>query len=491
MTDSADNVPPRDEEPHVVADGESAALSAFSRREMMRRSAILLGGGAALHAGALSAQPPVHAGHTMPAQVPQPARRGGPASVSRRERPGQPGRDYTPVITPNGSTLPFKVVDGVKVFHLVASPVTHTFAPGLVSECWGYNGSTPGPTIEAVQGDRVRIYVTNHLPAPTTVHWHGIVLPAGMDGVSGLSQSPIPINATFKYEFDLPHHGTFMYHTHHDEMIQQGLGLMGMFVVHERNPTRRPDRDFALLSAEWLVRIGSTRPDPNEMVEYNVFTFNGKAYPATEPLQMELGEKIRIRLGNLSAMSHHPIHVHGVRWRVVATDGGDIAPAGQWPETTVLVPVGTTRTVEFVADNPGDWAMHCHMTHHVMNQMGHSGTNLIGVNADKIDALVAPLLPAYMTMGQVGMSGMSEMGMPMPANSISMLGGPGPFGRIDMGGLFTILKIRKTLPPGGDPEWYVHPDETVALDATAAELKRDGIDPGKPVAEGAAHRHGP
>ncbi len=494
MTESTNDLPPREDEDVDAGTTPDEALAriAVSRREMMRRSAILLSGSAALHAGALAAQPPQHAGHTMPTptRVPrEPAL--GSTSPSRGMRPGRPGRDYTPVITPNGTTLPFKLVDGVKVFHLVASPVKHEFAPGLVSECWGYNGSTPGPTIEAVQGDRVRIYVTNHLPAPTTVHWHGIVLPSGMDGVSGLSQAPIPINATFKYEFDLPHHGTFMYHTHHDEMIQQGLGLMGMFVVHERNPARRPDRDFVLLSAEWLVRIGSTRPDPNEMVEYNVFTFNGKAYPATEPLQMQMGERVRIRFGNLSAMSHHPIHVHGLRWNVVATDGGDIAPAGQWPEATVLVPVGTTRTVEFVADNPGDWAMHCHMTHHVMNQMGHSGTNLIGVKTDVIDALVAPLLPGYMTMGEVGMSGMSEMGMPTPTSSISMLGGPGPFGRVDMGGLFTILKIRKSLPPGGDPEWYVHPPGTVASDASPEDLKRDGIDPGAPTASGAEQRHGP
>ena len=336
--------------------------TAVSRREMMRRSAIVLTGSAAIGVGPLRAQPPVK--HNMPMPMPTPTPTPAP-KVSRSEQsntamrgvtPGQPGRDYTPVITPNGSTLPFRVVDGVKVFHLTAAPIQHEFAPGLVSECWGYNGGTPGPTIEAVQGDRVRIYVTNHLPAPTTIHWHGIVLPAGMDGVSGLSQPPIPVNATFKYEFVLQHHGTFMYHTHHDEMVQQGLGLMGMFVVHPRTPVRRPDRDFVLLSAEWLVRIGSSRPDPNEMTEFNLFTFNGKAYPGTEALQMQLGERVRIRFGNLSAMSHHPIHVHGLRWRVVATDGGDIAPDGQWPEATVLVPVGTTRTVEFIADNPGDWA---------------------------------------------------------------------------------------------------------------------------------------
>ncbi len=483
MTDHAHDRPTR-------PDDVSPEATAVSRREMMRRSAIVLTGSAALGATSLAAQQQEHGSHGTPAAAPKSSDRTASTAPAPKLPPGKPGRDYTPVITPNGSTLPFRVVDGVKVFHLSAAPIQHEFAPGLVSECWGYNGSTPGPTIEAVQGDRVRIYVTNHLPAPTTIHWHGIVLPSGMDGVSGLSQPPIPINGTFKYEFDLPHHGTFMYHTHHDEMIQQGLGLMGMFVVHPRNAVRRPDRDFVLLSAEWLVRIGATRPDPNEMLEYNVFTFNGKAYPGTEPLQMQLGERVRIRFGNLSAMSHHPIHVHGLRWRVVATDGGDIAPDGQWPEASLLVPVGTTRTVEFVADNPGDWAMHYHMTHHVMNQMGHSGTNMIGVKAGAIDALVSPLLPGYMTMGQDGMSGMAEMGMPTPAGSIAMLGGPGPHGRIDMGGLFTILKIRKTLPPGGDPGWYVNPPGTVASEASAAELKRDGIDPGAPVPTGAAHKHG-
>ena len=148
---------------------------------------------------------------------------------------------------------------------------------------------------------------------------------------------------------------------------------------------------------------------------------------------MQLGERVRIRLANLSPMNHHPIHVHGLTWRIVATDGGDIAEAGQWPEATVLVPVGTSRTVEFIADNPGDWAVHCHMTHHVMNQMGHPGTNLIGASTNAFDALVRRVLPAYMTMGTSGMGSMGEMGMSIPAGAITGLGGPGPHGYIDLG----------------------------------------------------------
>lgn len=165
--------------------------------------------------------------------------------------PGEPGKDYTPVIVPNGWTLPFKVVDGVKVFHLVAEEVYHEFAPGLRARCWGYNGSVHGPVIEAVDGDHVRIFVTNKLAAPTTVHWHGILLPSGMDGVGGLSQKAILSGETYMYEFTLRQHGTFMYHSHHDEMTQMGMGMVGMFVIHPRNPTgSRADRDFVLLTHE-------------------------------------------------------------------------------------------------------------------------------------------------------------------------------------------------------------------------------------------------
>ncbi len=438
----------------------------LSRRDLMRQGAAALAGGALV----MGALPTSAQAAAIVVETPAP-----PAARARSMPPGRPGVDYTPVVTPNGATLPFRLVNGVKVFHLTAEPLSHEFAPGLRATCWGYNGRTPGPTIEAVEGDRVRIYVTNKLPEPTSVHWHGVILPSGMDGVAGLSHAPIPVDATFKYEFTLRQHGTLMYHAHYDEMVQQGLGLTGMFVIHPRNPASRPDRDFVLLSGEWKVPIGASRPDPNEMSDFNILTFNGKAFPATEPLQIQLGERVRIRLGNLSAMSHHPIHVHGLSWRVVATDGGDIATAGQWPETTVLVPVGSTRTVEFVASNPGDWAMHCHMTHHVMNQMGHSGTNVVGADSGAIDQLSSPLVPSYMTMGATGMGEMAEMGMSIPDGSISMLGGAGPHGYIDMGGMFTILKIRDRLPRGGNSGWYENPPGTAAVEATADELRRDGI----------------
>ncbi len=395
----------------------------------------------------------------------------------RALQPGLPKRDYTPVIVPNGSKLPWKIVDGVKVFHLVAEEVDHEFAPGLKARCWGYNGRVHGPLIEAVEGERIRIYVTNRLPAPTTSHWHGILLPNGMDGVGGLNQKAIQPGETFKYEFTLRQSGTGMYHSHHDEMTQIALGMTGMFVIHPRRPTRRVDRDFVIMLHEWRIDAGSQRPNPNEMTEFNVLTMNARAFPGTEPLVARKGERVRIRIGNLSPMDHHPIHLHGYQFRITETDGGQIPEAGQWPETTVLVPVGSTRTIEFVADEPGDWAMHCHMTHHVMNQMGHGFPNMLGVKPGKLDENARKILPGYMTMGQTGMAEMGEMGMAVPKNSIPMVGGQGKHDYITMGGMFTVLKVRDNLTSYKDPGWYDNPMGTLALSASEEELRRDGIDP--------------
>ncbi|HET8939629.1 MAG TPA: copper oxidase [Polyangiales bacterium] len=408
---------------------------------------------------------------TVDAQQPPPAAEA--PNITRAKQNPQRGS----VITPNGTTLPLKRVGNVKVGHLIAQPIDHEFMPGLRADCWGYNGRTPGPTIEVTEGDRVRMYVTNRLPEATTVHWHGILLPNGMDGVAGLTQRRIEPGQTFKYEFTFTRAGTYMYHPHFDEMTQMAMGMVGMIVVHPKVPRGpRVDRDFVLMTHEWKIKVGTHRPDPTAMLDFNVLTFNSRAFPGTEPLVVGKGERVRIRLGNLSAMDHHPIHLHGHYFKTVSTDGGDIAESAQWPETTVLVPTGSTRTVEFIADALGDWAMHCHMTHHTMNQMGHDIPVTLGADAKRINRRVSSLVPEYMTMGQTGMGGMAEMKMPVPENSVPMYGGPGPFGMIDMGGMFTLLKVRDNPAADGDA-WYKHPEGTVASEAQAADLTADGIDP--------------
>lgn len=372
---------------------------------------------------------------------------------------------YRPVITPNGSTLPFKMKDGVKEFHLVVEPVEREFAPGMKVKCWGYNGQTPGPTIEAVEGDRVRILVTNKLPEHTSIHWHGIFLPNGMDGVGGLTQPHIGTGETWVYEFTLRQHGTFMYHPHADEMLQLAVGMMGFFIIHPKRPENPPvHRDFAIMLHEWAIHPGTYRPDPAVMTDFNIFTFNSKVFPAIDHLVVRTGDRVRIRIGNLS-MDEHPIHIHGHSFWITRTDGGKIPKTASWPESTVLVPVGSTRDVEFIADAPGDWALHCHKSHHTMNAMAHDIPNTLGVDQRGIEEKIREFLPGYMAMGQSGMADHAEhiTHMAGPKNTLPMMTGKGPFGNIEMGGMFTVVKVRDKLRAyHQDPGWYKHPEGTVA-----------------------------
>ena len=374
--------------------------------------------------------------------------------------------------TLNGKSLSWKMVDGAKQFHLTANEFEHEFAPGCKARCWGYNGTTPGPTIEAVEGDRVRILVTNNLPEPTSVHWHGILLPNGMDGVSGLNQAEIGSGETWAYEFTLRQHGTYMYHPHADEMTQMAFGMMGLFVIHPREGEQPAiDRDFAFLLHNWALHPGTYRPDPSIMTEFDLWTFNSKVYPGIDPLVVRLGERVRIRIGNLS-MYNHPIHLHGHRFRVTGSDGGRW-PKSLWrPEVTEIVGVGQTRDIEFIADNPGDWSLHCHMSHHTMNAMGHGIANAVGVDQSGVEARIRAQLPGFMAMGQSGMyehERHAAMGhMKGPENTLPMMTGQGPFGPIGMGGMFTVVKIREQLTAGADPGWYDHTDVPRARRISAA-----------------------
>ncbi len=369
---------------------------------------------------------------------------------------------YTPVVTPNGTTLPWKMVDGVKVFRLTLDVIKHEIAPGMVINAWGYNGRTPGPTIETVEGDHVRIYVTNNLPEPSVVHWHGILLPSGMDGVQGLTQRGIQPGETFVYEFTLKQYGTQMYHSHGDEMVQIGLGSMGFFIIHPKKPERpKIDRDFAIMLSEWFIQPGTMTPDTSVMTDFNIFTFNSKAFPGTEPLVVKTGDRVRVRFGNV-AQDLHPIHLHGYTFRVTGTDGGRVPRSAQRPETTVVVGPGQTRDFELVANAPGDWAMHCHRRHHPMNAMGHDIPNMLGVDQKGVEGSVREVLPGYMAMGKDGMHEMLEMKMPGPPNTLPMMGGEGPFGHVGMGGMFTIFKVRDDITSYEDPKWYVNPVGTVS-----------------------------
>ena len=192
-----------------------------------------------------------------------------------------------------------------------------------------------------------------------------------------------------------------------------------------------------------------------------------RSFPGIDPIVVRQGDRVRLRVGNLT-MTNHPIHVHGVDFRVTGTDGGWVDPRASWPEVSVDVAVGQMRAIEFVADVPGDWAVHCHKSHHTMNAMGHTVKTYIGVDMRKTTKAIQRIAPGYMPMGSNGMGSMANMEMPIPDNTLPMMGGDGPFGSVEMGGMFTVMKVRPGLAAGdyADPGWYRHPEGTIAYEWT-------------------------
>jgi hypothetical protein len=291
------------------------------------------------------------------------------AQSGRSTARAHPNNSYVmpiPVVTPDVPDLPWRTVDGAKEFHLIAEPVKQELLPGKVIDLWGYNGSAPGPTIQVNQGDRVRIIVENHLPEATAMHWHGFEISNEMDGAPGVSQEPIPPGERFVYEFTLHQAGTFFYHSH--MAMQEMMGMLGAFIMHPKQAYEpRVDRDFAIILQEYAVLPNNSIPNSMNM-EFNWLTLNGKSGPATTPLCVRLNDRVRLRLINLG-MDHHPVHLHGHTFVVTGTEGGR-QPQTTWgPKNTVLVGVAEAYDIEFVANNPGDWMVHCHLPHHMMNQM--------------------------------------------------------------------------------------------------------------------------
>ncbi len=428
-----------------------------TRRNFLRTSGAALLGAAAVSRAAQGAVPEAATQSkpdTQPPLMPPENKKGGPA--------------YNPVVTINGWTLPWRMNNGWKEFHLVAEPVRRQLAPGMTAHLWGYNGQSPGPTIECVEGDKVRIFVTNKLPEHTTIHWHGILLPNGMDGVGGLTQPQIPVGKTFVYEFEMKKSGTFMYHPHADEMVQMAMGMMGFFVVHPKNPAfMKVDRDFVFLLNAFDIKPGAATPSVNTMLDFNLWCWNSRVFPAIDPFVVRRNDRVRIRFGNLT-MTNHPVHMHGYDFEVTCTDGGWVPKSARWPEVSVDVAVGQMRAFEFTATEPGDWAIHCHKSHHTMNAMGHGVPTMIGVDHRGVAEKIMKLVPDYMVMGERGMADMGEMEMPLPDNTLPMMTGRGPFGPLEMGGMFTVVKVRDGLARNDykDPGWFKHPEGTVAREWT-------------------------
>ncbi|MFH5802796.1 multicopper oxidase domain-containing protein [Alienimonas sp. DA493] len=282
-----------------------------------------------------------------------------------------------PFVAPDLEKLPHTVENGWKVFHLTCEPVRREFLPGYFINVYGYNGSMPGPTIEVTQGDKVRIVVKNDLPEPTVQHWHGFELPVQYDGAAHVTQNMIPPGKEYVYEFHVHEEGTFFYHSH--VAMQEAFGMVGWFIVHPKTPFDPPvDRDFGLIFQNFRIDPMTTVVDSWGM-DFNWHTINGRSGPYTTPLVCRHGERVRIRIMDFSPIQHHPIHMHGHTFWVTGHEGARIPKTAWVPRNTELIAVAQASNLEFVANNPGDWVLHCHMVHHMMNHMvQHVGPRLRG-----------------------------------------------------------------------------------------------------------------
>ena len=418
-----------------------------SRRSFFRGLATIAGVAAADRASADQMT------HPMP-----PALQGRVPAAAAANVPGT----VVPVVTPDLPRLPFEIVGGVKVFNLRAEPVKTEFLPGRPVDAWGFNGSVPGPTIEVNEGDRVRIILENRLPEMFAPHWHGLEVPGNMDGVPGISQAPIKPGESHTYEFTIRQNGTFFYHSHMP--MQEMMGMIGLFIVHPAKPhAPRVDRDFGLILQGWAILPNNTVPNTLAM-EFNWLTFNGKSGPATTPLVVKRGERVRIRLVNLG-MDHHPIHLHGHQFHVTGTEAGRATGPFTMAENTVLVGVAQARDIEFDAKYVGDWMLHCHLPHHMMNQMvsmvgpmmvptkgapmpGHEGHQMGGQNPARVPGFPQDM---WMPMDELAGTKPEILGLPEQWTGAMM-------------GMMTLVRVV-------EPELF---DRIERLRAEAAKRTREG-----------------
>ena len=287
-----------------------------------------------------------------------------------------------------GAVLEPRIENGVKVFDLEASVIRWSILPGVEVEAFAYNKQVPGPTLRVTQGDRVRINVTNRLPESTTVHWHGLDVPNAMDGPAYVTQKPIEPGETFSYEYTVEQSGTYFYHTHDHVDRQQALGLYGALIIDPKNPADAitADLEYTVQLQEWLKREGLTFPSmPMDGGFPNFFTINGKSYPATETINMKVGQLLKIRFVGSNTTAIHPMHIHGGPFQVVAVDGATLPQTARYTADTVNVGPGQRFDVLWRALRPGKWLLHCHIPHHTTNnnveEKGGGGlTMVIDVN---------------------------------------------------------------------------------------------------------------
>ena len=268
----------------------------------------------------------------------------------------------------------------IREFTLTASEFDTALMDGVNVRAWGYNGTMPGPELRVREGDTVRVRLINDLPVPTTIHWHGVNVRPEMDGVAGLSQSPVEPGGSFTYEFVASPAGTRWYHSHTDPAVQVPMGLYGALIIEPANPTEIWDREHTLILAEWdleltpAVAVGTAPAGPGDSMlrggEHGTdfFLLNGRMHGAVPPIRIAPGEHILLRVIHAGSIPH-PIHTHGHSFTLVATDGIPAPTVARLVKDTVLLAPGERFDLALEGNNPGVWMVHCHIEHHMANGM--------------------------------------------------------------------------------------------------------------------------
>jgi len=311
------------------------------------------------------------------------------------------------------STWSRVAIADARTIQLEAREVTWELAPGRTVKAMADRTAIVRRASEVREGERVRVVLKNSLSEPTTIHWHGVDVPNAMDGVPDLTQKPIAPGATFTYEFDARPAGTRWYHTHFDEHRQMDLGLVAPLIIEpaDKEPMAY-DRDVTLVLDDWVTGTGKPVPPTDagtaggrgsaggmmggmmrrgsgmggmmggrgmggmmggrgmggmmsrgDEPAYDVMTINGKAYPATEPLSVKKGERVRLRLINASAEHTHVVRLAGHRLLVTHTDGNPLVA----PVEVDALPIAPAERYDVVVvlDDPGAWFLHCTEPGHV------------------------------------------------------------------------------------------------------------------------------
>ncbi|MDH3663036.1 MAG: multicopper oxidase family protein, partial [Alphaproteobacteria bacterium] len=255
-----------------------------------------------------------------------------------------------------GSLLGLRASQATPMLELTAGPARVSLVGDEYPETlvWAFNGRVPGPVIRAVQGDRLRIAVNNKLAEPTTVHWHGLRVPVGMDGVPYLSQPPIEPDTTFVYEFDLPDAGTYWYHPHIDSDEQVGRGLYGALIVEETAPPK-VDHDVLWVLDDWrleqdasIAAFGNMHDASHSGRIGNTATINGEI---RNRQTVRAGERIRLRLINAANARTFGLTFRDLDPWVIALDGQPVEPHRLGDSSVVL---GAGMRVDLIIDMIGE-----------------------------------------------------------------------------------------------------------------------------------------